>query len=216
MKTKQKIILAALELFNEHGERNITTNHIAAHLGISPGNLYYHYRNKQEIIHAIFSVYSDELIDRFTPLQGQHESLTLLKHYLNSIFTLMWKYRFFYANLPEILQRDDKLHTDYIAVQDRLQANLIKIVRAFVELELLDISEEGMPTISTTLHLVASTWLSYQSAMSLQTRITEQVIHKGMLQMISIVKPVATPIGLEQLELLEEGVQAMHIEGNDI
>lgn len=210
MKTKDKIIFAALELFNENGERNVTTNHIAAHLEISPGNLYYHYRNKQEIIRAIFSLYSEELIDRFTPLQGTHESLTLLKHYLNSIFTLMWKYRFFYANLPEILQRDDVLHANYIAVQDRLQTNLIGIVRAFVDMELLEISDEAMPTMSTTLHLVASTWLAYQSAMSLQTRITEQVIHKGMLQVISLVKPVATPLGLEQLELLEEGVQAMH------
>ncbi|MGO1297863.1 MAG: TetR/AcrR family transcriptional regulator [Vibrio sp.] len=210
MKTKEKIVFAALELFNENGERNVTTNHIAAHLDISPGNLYYHYRNKQEIIRAIFSLYSEELIDRFTPLQGHHESLALLKHYLNSIFTLMWKYRFFYANLPEILQRDDILHTEYIAVQDRLQTNFISIVRAFVEMELLEISEEAMPTMSTTLHLVASTWLAYQSAMSLQTRITEQVIHQGMLQMISLVKPVATPLGLEQLELLEEGVQAMH------
>lgn len=85
---------AALELFNQQGERNITTNHIAAHIEISPGNLYYHFRNKQEIVRDIFALYSAELIERFTPLQGQYESLSLLKHYLDSIFTLMWKYRF--------------------------------------------------------------------------------------------------------------------------
>lgn len=95
MKTRDKIVYAALELFNEHGERSITTNHIAEHIEISPGNLYYHFRNKQEIVRDIFTLYSTELLERFTPIQGQQESLTLLKTYLDSIFTLMWKYRFF-------------------------------------------------------------------------------------------------------------------------
>lgn len=210
MKTRDKIVLAALELFNEHGERTITTNHIAAHIDISPGNLYYHFRNKQEIVREIFTLYSNELLERFTPIQGQQESLVLLKHYLDSIFTLMWKYRFFYANLPEILGRDEQLHDDYIQVQEKLQANLIGIMHAFVALDLLDVSEQEMQSLVTSLHLIASSWLAYQSAMSPRTQITEQVIHRGMLQMIAIVKPKATAQGLEQLQLFEEGVKAMH------
>lgn len=201
---------AALELFNQQGERNITTNHIAAHIEISPGNLYYHFRNKQEIVRDIFALYSAELIERFTPLQGQHESLSLLKHYLDSIFTLMWKYRFFYANLPEILQRDEELHEDYIQVQDKLQANLVNIMRGFVEMQLLQLGDSEMRQIVRTLHLIASSWLGYQSAMSHKTQVTEEVIHQGMLQMISVVKPCATKAGREQLQLLEEGVRAMH------
>ncbi len=39
LNTRQRIVQAALELFNQQGERQVTTNHIAAHLGISPGNL---------------------------------------------------------------------------------------------------------------------------------------------------------------------------------
>ena len=210
MKTRDKIVYAALELFNEHGERSITTNHIAEHIEISPGNLYYHFRNKQEIVRDIFTLYSEELLERFTPIQGQKESLTLLKHYLDSIFTLMWKYRFFYANLPEILSRDEQLHNDYMAVQERLQSNLIAIMRAFVELKLLKASEEEMKSMVTSLHLIASSWLAYQSAMSPRTQITEQVIHQGMLQMIAVVKPIATTQGFEQLTLLEDGVRALN------
>ncbi|NLS14017.1 TetR/AcrR family transcriptional regulator [Vibrio sp. SM6] len=207
MKTRVKIVVSALELFNQHGERNITTNHIADHLSISPGNLYYHFRNKQEIIHEIFKLYAQELLERFTPVDHQQESLTLLKRYLDSIFSLMWKYRFFYANLPEILSRDEALHHDYRAVQDRLQTNLVVIMRQFVELELLDLDEEALVSLVRTLHLIASCWLSYQAALTPRTEISETLISQGMLQMIDVVKPVATTQGREQLLLLEDGIR---------
>jgi AcrR family transcriptional regulator len=52
--TKTRILDAALTLFNERGTSNVTTNHIAEALGMSPGNLYYHYRNKAEIVRGLF------------------------------------------------------------------------------------------------------------------------------------------------------------------
>ncbi|ARV73767.1 TetR/AcrR family transcriptional regulator [Vibrio campbellii] len=210
MKTRDKIVYAALELFNQHGERNITTNHIADHIEISPGNLYYHFRNKQEIVREIFALYSAELLERFTPIQGSQESLTMLKSYLDSIFTLMWKYRFFYANLPEILSRDGQLHDEYIDVQEKLQANLIAIMQEFVSLKLLSVDQEQLKSLVCTLHLIACSWLAYQSAMSPKTQITEQMVKQGMLQMLNVVKPVATEQGMEQLLLLEEAVSRLH------
>ena len=54
MTTLERILDAALTLFNEGGTAVASTNHIAAACGISPGNLYYHFRNKEEIIRALF------------------------------------------------------------------------------------------------------------------------------------------------------------------
>lgn len=164
----------------------------------------------KKIVREIFALYSAELLERFTPIQGSQESLTMLKSYLDSIFTLMWKYRFFYANLPEILSRDEQLHDEYIDVQDKLQANLIAIVQEFVSLKLLHIDDTQLKSLVCTLHLIACSWLAYQSAMSPKTDITEQMVKQGMLQMLNVVKPVATEQGLEQLQLLEEALSTLH------
>src|SRR5215210_4307966 len=52
--TKERVLGAALRLFNEKGTAAVSTNHIAEAAGISPGNLYYHYRNKEEIIAGLW------------------------------------------------------------------------------------------------------------------------------------------------------------------
>lgn len=209
MKTCDKIVATALRLFNEQGERNITTNHIAAELGISPGNLYYHFKNKEAIISEIFESYSVELLAGFSPVDVQEDSLGQLKHYLDCIFTLMWKYRFFYANFPRILQRDTVLHKKYLAVQVRSQVNLNTIFKSFITLKLLDIEEHEVKPLVSSLHMIIFSWLSYQSSMSINATITEQVIHQGMLQMTTVMKPYTTPLGRKQILLLEEGIRGV-------
>jgi AcrR family transcriptional regulator len=204
MKTRDKIVQAALQLFNEKGERNITTNHIAAHLGMSPGNLYYHFHNKQEIIREIFAGYAADLLAQFAPHDEQQGDLQQLKHYLDAIFTLMWNYRFLYSNLPQILQQDEQLHKQYIQVQEQSKENLLDIFENLIKLGFITIEESEIKTVLTSLHLIISIWLSYQAAISLKSDIDEQVIRQGMLQMTAMIKPFATPPGKKQLLLLEE------------
>lgn len=92
IKTSERIVQNSLELFNQQGERSISTNHIAAHMEISPGNLYYHFPNKQAIIAVLFSEY-ESLVDSFLrPPQGRAATVEDKRFYLKELLSAMWRY----------------------------------------------------------------------------------------------------------------------------
>ena len=62
-RTAERILEVTLDLFNRFGEPNVSTTLISAELGISPGNLYYHYPAKDELINALFDRYERGLND---------------------------------------------------------------------------------------------------------------------------------------------------------
>ena len=74
---KEKIKSISLELFNSNETLSITTNHIAKSLGISVGNLYYHYKNKEEIIKDIYLQMSSEFEDDYGQIKTSKYSILL-------------------------------------------------------------------------------------------------------------------------------------------
>ena len=91
MKTRDKILAAALTLFNEQGEHKVSTNHVAAHLGMSPGNLYYHFKNKQAIIFELFLAHEAQ-IEAALSLVSSHQKVSLEEKCLvmSGVFQSLW------------------------------------------------------------------------------------------------------------------------------
>ena len=139
--TYNRIIDASLALFNEEGERNISTNHIAAHLGISPGNLYYHFRNKDEIIVQLFKRYSEALLAYLNEAVLPSDVEDSI-NYMAGIYDVMWEYRFLFSDVNTLLARSAELlgeHNTFtqakvspLLVNLLTQLNGLKIGRAHV------------------------------------------------------------------------------------
>lgn len=110
--TKTRILDTALNLFNRSGERNVTTNHIAEGLGISPGNLYYHYRNKAAIVAALFERYQEQIRDLLTVPEGPLTWQDKMR-YFEGILESMWQARFLHRDLAHFLHQDAELRRRY-------------------------------------------------------------------------------------------------------
>ncbi len=192
MKTRDKIIQAALELFNTQGERNITTNHIAAHLGISPGNLYYHFRNKEDIIHSIFDEYVNYLSDHFQPHPDGKITLGVMMSYLDAMFETIWRFRFLYYSLPTLLSRDPELHKKYMKFQQVSAQREVDLLFSLQKNNILSVPMEDLDELANSIKVVLVSWVSYRTTISPDTKITKEDIYRGVLKSIFMMKPYFT------------------------
>ncbi|BAJ00065.1 TetR/AcrR family transcriptional regulator [Shewanella violacea] len=209
MKTRDKIIHASLELFNEHGERTITTNHIAAHLGISPGNLYYHFRNKEDIIRSIFSLYESHLEKSFHPYEGEPVNVELLIGYFDAIFYAMWEFRFMYANLTDILSRDDELKKQYLQVQQQVLTRSCHVLIKLEQDGVIAIEPDEIPPLAETIRMIVCFWISYKQTHSPDIKITKSSLYEGLLRILMLSKAYATPNSRSTFVRLEQYYQEL-------
>ena len=118
-RTRERILAVSLALFNDEGEAHVTTGMIAAELGISPGNLYYHFRNKDEIVERLFARFEERIViepDVQPAGPGAIEDLWL---YLHLMFEAIQDYRFLYRNLDDITSRNPRLRGQINRIFDR-------------------------------------------------------------------------------------------------
>lgn len=126
MKTRDRILSATLDLLNEEGEDNIAALDVANALEISPGNLYYHFKGKDALIHALFDNFEEELN---LILQGANDRLTTLEEHWVFLYILLeeiYDFRFFYRSLgilthryPDLGKRLDRLNEQLRKTIDR-------------------------------------------------------------------------------------------------
>lgn len=109
MKTRDRILECALELFNRNGEPNVTTLEIATELGISPGNLYYHFHGKEPLVMALLERFQDELAPLLDPPAEARLDAEDYWLFLHLIVERLSQYRFLFQDLSNLAGRLPKL-----------------------------------------------------------------------------------------------------------
>jgi AcrR family transcriptional regulator len=137
MSTRDKILNAALELFNKHGTAAVSTNHIAAEIGISPGNLYYHFRNKEDIISALFERLFSAWDETFQLPLGRAPELVDFEAMIAGNYQIIWEYQFIYREMAALLRNDPDLHARYLEVRHNGYRGFLALIDAFANAGIL-------------------------------------------------------------------------------
>ncbi len=200
MKTRDRILVTSLELFNLCGEPNVTTIDIANEMEISPGNLYYHFRNKDEIITELFQQFETSMHE---VLQSpQEEGLEMLDYwmYIHLIFERIFEFRFLYRDLATILERNEKLQKRFNRILDKKAGNCRLIMTSMRDSGIISISDKQIDALATNVVITGTYWLNYQQVRNLGDNPELEDLGKGVYQVMSLIMPYLSPEGQETLE----------------
>jgi AcrR family transcriptional regulator len=161
LKTKDRILQISLQLFNERGERSVTTNHIAAEMGISPGNLYYHFRNKQEIIKELMEQYQQATLDLLALPEDREVNANDKIRYFQVLSSQLWAYRFLHRDVYHLIENNDDFRKVYPRFAGKVMQQGQKIYRAFVYAGLMQMTESEIEALIINLWIVLTNWTNF-------------------------------------------------------
>ena len=185
--TRQRILDASLAMFNAQGEPNVTTNHIADELEISPGNLYYHFRNKDDNIEQLFAVYEQRMDAAVSAPDGRLPGLEDVWLQLHQVFECIWDYRFLYRDLVDILSRNRRLRMRFARILRRADEQAHAVMRGLVQAEVMRASADEIDAAATNLLVIATFWLNYAAARG--DKDEQASIRDGIVQVMMLIAP---------------------------
>lgn len=160
-RTAERILETTLDLFNRFGEPNVSTTLISAELRISPGNLYYHYPAKDELINALFDRYNaslDELLGASTGVRNVEDAW----FFMHTLFELIWQYRFLYRDLNDLLSKNRRLETHFQAVLKHKTRAMRTLLDGMQRAGALQIDSRELEPTATSMVVVLTYWLSFE------------------------------------------------------
>ncbi len=191
MGTKEKILAVALNLFNEEGTQKITTNHIAKAAQISPGNLYYHFKNKEQIICELYMLMREKIGFEEMDLP---EDLCQALLYCRYVASVWWEFRFFRKEMMVLIEKDGKLKRMVITDNRTQLEKLGHLIEHLLNEGYLrkSVEEANLPTL---IMMFSQFWMPYLQLMD------QNIDKEHALEVATEVKRIFLPYLSEKAKL---------------
>lgn len=160
MSRKLEILQSARKLFNESNTQAVTTNHIAKAMGISPGNLHYHYKNREEIIRLLYTQMREKMT---LSIEELPKTLKELEEHQKILIGIQWEYRFFFREILFLLSRDEILEKQYITDTVAHRGRIKHTMQGFAANGELDIQDGNL--LEYMVDSILMSWQFYTSFM---------------------------------------------------
>jgi len=195
-RTAERILEVTLALFNRFGEPNVSTTLISAELNISPGNLYYHYPAKDELINALFDRFERPLNE----LLGASDDVRNVEDawfFMHTLFELIWQYRFLYRDLNDLLSKNRRLEMHFQSILKNKTRATRALLDGMRRGGALHIDSREIDATATSMVVVLTYWLSFEYVRDPRNALEEQnaqaALLRGAQHVLNLLAPYLEP-----------------------
>lgn len=158
--TKNKIQIKALELFNSIGIAEVSLRDIADELGISVGNLQYHFKKREDIVEALYFQIVEK-IDTITAIKDDNVMFSFL-HLSKQMISVLYEYRFFLLDFITITRRNQKIKDHYSKLSKQREMQFLGIADILICKGLLrkEVLENEYQNLYKRTEVISNFWFS--------------------------------------------------------
>ncbi len=158
--TKQKILIKSLRLFNDCGISNVSLRTIADEVGISVGNLQYHFRKREDIVEALYF----QIVEKIDSISSMKTD-DLLESFFNisrEISSILYEYHFFLLDFITITRRNKKIKSHYSELSKRREMEFLEIVDILIENGLIrkELLKNEYHSLFKRMEVISNFWFS--------------------------------------------------------
>ncbi len=200
MKTRDRILITARELFNARRFGNVTTADLAAECGIAEGNLWYHYKNKRALLEAISDRFLEDVEHRLAMLPS--DEARILDDYADMIAALVLeirRYRFLYRDQADYGEHTDQLLKRLPGIYRDTLAQFRTYFHAMVKAGHLDLPQDRLTNIATNVIIILRYHLEYLRESGGDSEIGSGAVMQAVQQHLTVFDDALTPRALNQL-----------------
>lgn len=197
MKTKDRILVTSLKLFNERGLSQVTLRTIAKEMNISQGNLNYHFKKRQDIIKALYLQLVERMDQIFSALLELEIGLPLIFQSNAAMIEAFLDFKFFMLDFVQIMRENEEIHQHYLQLQEIRKQQFEGIVLLLQRQGLVRAEEfEGeYSSLQKRMSIVGDFWISSSEVLD-REHSDQAVQYKNILS--EFIYPYLTPKGKKE------------------
>lgn len=196
--TKAQILNTALTLFNTQGLSKVTLRTIANEMGISQGNLCYHFKKRDTIIEALYFKLVSIIDEDMSKIQTEPIGLTTLFKISNVVMENFYDYRFIMLDFVQLMRENTTIKTHYLELSNLREKQFLQLFSFLIENNIMQ--KEVLPNDYTFLYkriqILGDFWIS--SAETTSKKLTKKMVQDYSMLINQCIYPYLTEMGKKE------------------